>query len=62
MTEKELKKDNPCGTGKVIDEYLDGTICEPEEEVEDVTSPGESNFKVHEKEEPETDDRYKDYL
>ena len=38
MTEKELKKDNPCGTGKVADEYLDGTICEPEEEVEDVTS------------------------
>jgi len=54
----ELEKRNPCGDGKVIDDYLSGTICELEEETEDVTVPGDSDYVVHEPEEEETDDRY----
>lgn len=62
MSEKNLEKANPCGTGKVIDDYLEGTICELEEDVEDVTVPGNSEYDAHGKEEPETDDSYKDFL
>lgn len=62
MSMEQAEKRNFCQDGKEIDEYLAGTICEFEEEIEDITIPGDSDYDVHEPEEPETDDRYKDYL
>lgn len=62
MSEKKIKEVNPCGDGKVIDDYLEGTICELPEEVEDVTVPSDGEYVVHEPEEPEHDDSYKDFL
>ena len=62
MTEKKLEKVNPCGEGKVIDDYLEGTICEMPEEVKDVTIPADGDYVVNEPEEPQTDDSYKDFL
>jgi hypothetical protein len=56
MTEKELKKSNPCGEDKEIDEYLDGTICEikvGEEELNDIKAPTGENFEVDSPDEPE---------
>lgn len=62
MSEKKLEKVNPCGDGKVIDDYLEGTICEMPEEVKDVLVSEDGEYVVHEPEEPEADDSYKDFL
>jgi len=57
---KERK--NPCGDGKEIDEYLDGTICEivpGEEELSDIEVPDDDEFDVDVEEEAETiEDEY----
>lgn len=55
MTEKELKRKNPCGENKEIDEYLDGTICEikeDEEAINDIKAPSDQNFEVDSPDEP----------
>lgn len=61
MMEQELEKCG-CKDGKEIDEYLACTICQADEEVEDVTVPDETIFEVDEPEEPKADERYKDFL
>ena len=55
MTE-ELKRKNPCGEDKEIDEYLDGTICEikvGEESLNDIDTPSDEKFDVDSPDEPE---------
>lgn len=63
MTEAEIKK-NPCGEDKEIDEYLDGTICEivpGDEELNDIDAPGDEEYEVDEKQDPEKlEDEYLD--
>lgn len=63
MSEAEMKRQNPCGEDKEIDEYLNGTICEPkleEEELSDIKSPADVNsIEVDDKDEPaEFEDEY----
>lgn len=56
MTDKELKRRNPCGENKEIDEYLDGTICETavgEEAINDIDTPSDQKFEVDSPDEPE---------
>lgn len=62
MSERELEKKCSCGASKEIDEYLGDTICESEDELEDVTVPGDAEYEVRHPEDSEEDDRYKDYL
>ena len=58
----ELKKNNPCGDGKVIDEYLGGTICEYEKEVQEI-EVSDQEYEVYVPHEPvEPDDRYEGML
>jgi hypothetical protein len=55
MSEAEMKK-NPCGDGKEIDEYLNGTICgavPADEDLDDIEAPDDDDFEVDEKDEPE---------
>jgi hypothetical protein len=63
MSEAEMKRKNPCGNDREIDEYLNGTICEPalaEEDLSDIKSPADVNsFEVDAKSEPaEFEDEY----
>lgn len=62
MSERELEKKYSCGEGKEIDEYLGDTICESEDELEDVAVPGDAEYDVRHLEDLEEDDRYKEYL
>lgn len=62
---KEIRAERmgACPNGKDIDEYLNGTICGAEEDLEeDILAPQDGNYEVTEPEEPEMDDRYKEFL
>ena len=62
MSEALMKRKNPCGADKEIDEYLNGTICEVvpgEEELSDIAAPGDHDYDVHAETEPsEVEDEY----
>jgi len=62
MTEELKDKKNPCGDGKEIDEYLEGTICEVvpgEEELNDIEASEDQDFEVDIKEDAEAvEDEY----
>lgn len=62
MTEELKERKNPCGDGKEIDEYLDGTACEivpGEEEINDIKAPEDDDFEVDVKKEAEViEDEY----
>lgn len=62
MTEELKERKNPCGDGKEIDEYLDGTACEivpGEEELNDIKAPEDDDFEVDAKNDAEViEDEY----
>lgn len=61
---KEIKKRNFCEEGKDIDEYLKGTLCEAEDEIENIPTPEDADYEVNtpKDEKEEDDDRYEGFL